>query len=194
MKLIVGLGNPGEKFINTRHNLGFMVVDEYVKKHLGPKIIWESSKDFKSEMLKLSNDLWLVKPQTFMNHSGVAVENICRYYKINPSDLIVIYDDLDLPLGKIKIRMGGSAAGHHGVESILERLGKDGFIRIRIGIGNLKSKMAEQKDHLFDANRFVVDDFDQSEKSKIRHAVKQSINALDVLIKDGLEKVQTQFN
>jgi len=73
-------------------------------------------------------------------------------------------------------------------------LGKDGFIRIRIGIGNLKSKMAEQKDHLFDANRFVVDDFDQSEKSKIRHAVKQSINALDVLIKDGLEKVQTQFN
>jgi PTH1 family peptidyl-tRNA hydrolase len=178
--LIVGLGNPGEKYVGSRHNLGFLALDKYIESSKY-KVVWESSKRFKSEIFKTDN-LIFVKPQTFMNNSGLAVKLLTAYYKIPNTDLIVVYDELDLPLGKIKIRLGGAAAGHHGVESIIEALGTDQFIRLRLGIGNLKTQSAEHKGSSVSAEKFVMAPFIHSEKPQVKHMIKQAVKELQRLL------------
>lgn len=195
MKLIVGLGNPGDKYAGTRHNLGFDVIDELAKKMENGQ--WTMDKKFKSEIFncQFSNvNCILVKPQTYMNHSGMAVSLIANYYKIAPEDIVVVYDELDLHLGKIKVRLGGAAAGHHGVESIIEALGTDKFIRIRLGIGNLRTKSAEHKGQTVSAEKFVLESFMPNEKSKVKHMIKQALKALEILLSKGLDEAQNQFN
>lgn len=137
MKLIVGLGNPGEKYENTRHNLGFLVLDHLLKDLGTSKIEWDSSNKLKSDIALFTlhkEKVILAKPQTYMNNSGMAVQLLKDFYKVEPEDLWIVYDELDLPLGSIKIRFGGAAAGHHGVESIMEAIGTDKFWRYRLGI------------------------------------------------------------
>lgn len=194
MKIIVGLGNPEEKYAGTKHNLGFDVLDEYVQKHTpAGRGIWTKEEKFKSEIIKLDNTL-LVKPLTFMNNSGMAVRLLADYFKIGLEDLVIVHDELDLPLGKIKIRLGGAAAGHHGVESIIKSLQNDKFIRIRLGIGNLRSKLGEHGGEHFSADQFVLTPFHTRDKSKVKQMIKHSIKALQTLIDEGLEKVQNQYN
>lgn len=200
MKIIVGLGNPGEKYIKTRHNLGFEVVDELVKKLDGGKWkigvedgSWKMEKKFKAELIK-AQDLILAKPQTYMNQSGLAVKLLTTYYKLPTTDLIVIHDDLDLPLGKIKVRMGGAAAGHHGVESVIEKLGTDQFIRVRLGIGNLRTQSSERGGAHLNIEHYVLESFMPNEKSKVKHMIKQALSALDLLLEKGLATAQNQFN
>lgn len=199
MFLIVGLGNPEDKYKDTRHNLGFEAVEELGKRMGGGA--WEVEKKFKSEILKIaynlqpiSYNLILAKPQTYMNNSGIAVTLIANYFKIRPEDIIILHDDLDLPLGKIKIRLGGAAAGHHGVESIISHLGTDKFIRIRMGIGNLRSISGEHHTGSFNAESFVINKFLPSEKSKVKKMMKQAVKAFELLLGEGLEKAQNQFN
>lgn len=194
MKLIIGLGNPGDKYQATRHNLGFMVVDAFAKKHLGPEIIWENSNKFKAEILKVLPKVLLVKPQTYMNNSGLAVSKLAEFFKVALEDMIVVHDDLDLPLGKIKVRCGGSGAGHHGVESIMEKLGQDNFIRIRLGIGNLKTVSGEKGGQHFDASSFVTKRFVSNEKPKVKHMLKQTLDGLEILLSKGLIEAQNQYN
>lgn len=192
MKLVVGLGNPGDKYFGTRHNLGFALVEEYAHKHnLGE---WKGIKKFKSEILKVSDELILIRPQTYMNLSGGAVQSLSSFYKISPEDIIVIHDELDLPLGKIKVRLGGAAAGHHGVESVIEGLGTDKFIRIRMGIGNSKTKESEHHREHISIESFVVEPFNEHERSDVKHLLKQGLKALEILLDEGLEKAQNQFN
>ncbi len=193
MKVIVGLGNIGEKYFNTRHNLGFALVDEYAQKHLGPKYSWSEDKKIKSEILKL-DDVWLVKPNTMMNASGVSVKSLVDYYKISLDDLIIVHDDLDLLLGKIKLKSDGSGGGHRGIESIINELGSDKFLRLKLGIGNQRSHAGEHKRVSFNADKFVVDNFIQGEKSKVRHMLKQGLKAIEIILKDGVDKAQNQFN
>lgn len=200
MKLIVGLGNPGEKYQGVRHNLGFMVVDEWIKKlddgrwKMGVEDRnWKMEQKFKAEVLGLA-ELIVAKPQTYMNNSGLAVKLLSAYYKLPATNVIIVHDELDLPLGKIKVRMGGAGAGHHGVESIINALGTDQFIRVRLGIGNLKTQSAERKGAHVSAEKFVLEPFLSSEKAQLKHMIKQSFKALDLLIKSGLEKTQNQFN
>lgn len=195
MKLIVGLGNPGEKYIGVRHNLGFMVVDELAKSFDNGQ--WTFDKNLKSEILnsQISNvKCVLVKPQTYMNNSGLAVKLLTTRYLLPATDLIVIHDELDLPLGKIKVRMGGAAAGHHGVESVTAELGTDKFIRVRLGIGNLRTQSGEHKGQHISAEKFVLEPFIHSEKSKVKHMLKAAVKALEILLEKGLEKAQNQFN
>lgn len=192
MKLIVGLGNPGEKYQNVRHNLGFMVVEEYVKKFIVDSS-WLMDNNLKSEVVKYG-DLIFAKPQTYMNNSGLAVKLLTSNYQLPTTNLIIIHDELDLPLGKIKVRMGGAAAGHHGVESIIKEMGTDKFIRVRLGIGNLKTKSAERKAVHVSAEKFVLEPFMHSEKSQVKHMLKQVIKALQILMDQGLEKAQNQYN
>ncbi|MBI2039544.1 aminoacyl-tRNA hydrolase [Candidatus Microgenomates bacterium] len=205
MKLIVGLGNPGEKYANVRHNLGFMVLDEFVKKMDGGRWKigvedrgWKMEGNFKSEILKLvqddGNQLILAKPQTYMNNSGMAVELMSSAFSLQSSDIIIIHDELDLPLGKIKVRIGGAAAGHLGVESIIKELGTDKFIRIRLGIGNLRTQSGERKGQTISAEKFVLEPFMHSEKAQVKHMIKKAIRALEILLDKGLEKAQNQFN
>lgn len=191
MKLIVGLGNPEEKYAGTRHNLGFDVLDELIKKF--NLVDWVKEEKFKSELIK-TTELILAKPQTYVNNSGIAVKSLAAYYKIPTTDVIVIHDELDLPLGKIKVRLGGAAAGHHGVESIISALGTDQFIRVRVGIGNLRSQSGEHRGQHFNAEHFVLEPFIHSEKSKVKHMLKQALKAIEILLEKGLEQAQNQFN
>lgn len=193
IKVLIGLGNIGEKYFNTRHNLGFALVDEYAQKHLGPKYTWEDDKKLKAQVLKIG-DLWLVKPTTMMNASGATVKALVDYYKISPKELLIIHDDLDLMLGKIKLKTEGSGGGHRGIESIINSLNDDKFLRLKLGIGNNRSHAGEHKRVSFDADKFVVDKFIQGERSKVRHMLKQALKALEVIISDGVEKAQNQFN
>lgn len=183
MKLLIGLGNPvlrqaqdKDKYSGTRHNLGFMVLDKLADS-------WEDNKKFKSQIAKVSQELLAVKPMTYMNNSGMAVKLLADYYKISPADIIIIHDELDLPLGKIKVRLGGAAAGHHGVESIINALGTDQFIRVRLGIGA----------HV-DAEKFVLEPFMHSEKAQVKYMIKQSVKALQILLEKGLTIAQNQYN
>lgn len=191
MILIVGLGNPEDHYAKTRHNLGFEVLDKYVKK-TGDET-WSLDNKFKAEVIK-RGDLMFAKPLTFMNKSGMAVKLLTTYYKIPTTDLIIIHDELDLPLGKIKVRLGGAAAGHHGVESIISSLNTDKFIRVRLGIGNLRTKSGEHKGQTISAEKFVLDPFKHSERSQVKHMIKQTLKALDLLLDKGLDYAQNQFN
>lgn len=182
MKLLVGLGNPGEKYQKVRHNLGFEVLDELVKKL--NLVDWVKEDKFKAEVIKVP-ELILARPQTYMNNSGMAVRSLIDYYKIAPEDVVIIHDELDLPLGKIKVRIGGAAAGHHGVESIINTLGTDQFIRVRLGIGG--------RVHV-DAEKFVLEPFMHSEKAQVKHMLKAALKVLDLLLEKGLEQAQNQFN
>ncbi len=182
MKLVVGLGNPGEKYVGVRHNLGFEALEEF--RHKGDWGNWGNEGKFKSEIIQ-KDQIILARPQTFMNNSGMAVKLLTTYYKLQPADVIVVYDELDLPLGKIKVRSGGAAAGHHGVESIISALGTDQFIRVRLGIGELKIRNAE---------KFVLEPFIHSEKSAVKHMIKQALKALDILLNKGLTVAQNQYN
>ena len=195
MKLIVGLGNPGEKYQNTRHNLGFEIVEHFRKKVNAPEFSF--NKKFNSEIsdIRRSDDqIILIRPQTFMNNSGSATSALANYYKVDPKDIIVVYDELDLPLGQIKIRLGGSAAGHHGVENIIQTLGTDQFLRLRAGIGSLRTLSSEHhQDHRV-AEKYVVESFTSGEVNKVKHLVKQATEALELLLEEGLDKAQNQYN
>lgn len=192
MKLIVGLGNPGEKYEGTRHNLGFLTVDEYSrKKGLGE---WKLNNGFKSELIESEFKIILAKPKTYMNNSGMAVSLLVNYFKILSEDLIVIHDDLDLHLGQIKIRFGGASAGHHGVESIIDKLGTDKFIRVRLGIGNWKTTSSEHGGNSMNVENFVLESFLSDEKHVVKQMIKKAIKAIDIVLKEGLEKAQNQFN
>jgi PTH1 family peptidyl-tRNA hydrolase len=132
MKLVVGLGNPGEKYAKNRHNVGFMVIDEILKQYVaGPQF----NKKFDAIVYSLDKNRLLVKPQTFMNASGRAVNRIVNFYKVKPQGLLVVHDDVDLEFGEIKHQFGRGAAGHKGVESVIEALGSDQFNRVRVGVG-----------------------------------------------------------
>ncbi|MDO8619634.1 MAG: aminoacyl-tRNA hydrolase [Candidatus Daviesbacteria bacterium] len=191
MKLIVGLGNPGEEHEKTRHNLGFMVVEELVKK-IGAGN-WSENKNLKSEVVK-TLDLIIAKPQTYMNNSGMGVKLLADYFKVGVEDIIIVHDELDLPLGKIKVRSGGAAAGHHGVESIIKALNDDKFIRVRLGIGNLRTQSAEHGASHIDPNHYVLESFMAGEKSKVKHLLKQAVETVELLLEKGLEKAQNQYN
>jgi len=135
MYLIVGLGNPGREYKDTRHNIGFMTVEVLARKW---GINWQTDgkkKSLKAQKFIEGTEIILLKPQTFMNLSGEAVAKVANFYKIKTGDIIVIHDDIDLSLGQLKIQKGGGTAGHHGLESIVKCLGTGDFVRIRVGIG-----------------------------------------------------------
>ena len=153
MKLIVGLGNIGEKYEKTRHNVGFMVLDRFLQDIKSVKqTVWEENKKFKSFTASYNwqpkhgelEKLVLAKPSTHMNASGIAVKLLADFYKVKPVDIWVIHDELDLPLGSMKIRFGGSSAGHRGIENIMEQLGTEKFWRFRMGIGFQSSEFRIQ--------------------------------------------------
>lgn len=195
MKLIVGLGNPGEKYEHTRHNFGFWVVDQLLKDTTSAaKTVWSKDEKMKSEIAKLDGAI-LAKPTTFMNNSGMAVSLLASYYKIEPENVWIVYDELDLPVGSMKIRFGGAAAGHHGVESIMDKLGTDKFWRFRLGIGTSHDKdhaIGRQKIH--NAETYVLGSFKSSDQGKIKDVIKHASQALQLAMEKGLEEAMNRFN
>jgi PTH1 family peptidyl-tRNA hydrolase len=190
MILIVGLGNPGKKYEKTRHNVGFMTVE-------GLKLKVESFSDWRnigklqakiSEGEISSQRVILVKPQTFMNESGKSVKSLTKQYALTANNLIVIHDDLDLPLGKIRISVGIGSAGHKGVESIIRELGTKDFVRFRIGIKPLKTVREQETE------KFVLKKFDKPEEKILKEAIEKTIEAVETTIKEGVEKAMSRFN
>jgi len=199
----VGLGNPGEKYEKTRHNLGFMVIDSFLKDFESAKDgQWEDSAKFKSDILQIEYKpkvgelvkVILAKPKTYMNNSGMATVLISSFYKIKPEDIWIVNDDFDLPLGSMKIRFGGASAGHHGVESIISALNTDKFWRFRMGTGesHAKGKMAKHK--IREAEDFVLGGFAKGEAGKIRELIKRGSKAISMALEEGLLKSQNRFN
>ncbi len=200
MKIIIGLGNPGDKYTGTRHNIGFETLDHLLQKYEPlNETKWDESKKTKSEIKKLSIkklDTLLAKPQTHMNNSGMAASLLAQYYKAKPEDIIVIHDELDLPLGKIQIRFGGGSAGHNGIESVISSLGTDKFLRIRMGVGKpiridgskFDQKRRESVEH------YVLDRFSESEHHEVRTMIKHVQKNLELLLEHGFETFMSKYN
>lgn len=200
MKLIIGLGNPGEKYEKTRHNLGFMVVEKFLKDfESSENTSWENSVKFKSDIAQIEwqpkhgrlEKATLVKPKTYMNNSGLAVRFIMDFYKLGANDIWIIHDDIDLPLGVMKIRFGGASAGHHGVESLIEHLNTDKFWRFRMGIGKKKELNDARIKNVDD---FVLGTFSGAEKGKLKNLIKRGVWAIEASLEESLESAMNRFN
>ena len=192
MIIIIGLGNPGKKFEHTRHNVGFMAVDAFAKINNFPE--FKLSKKFSSlisEEIIAEQKILLAKPQTFMNESGKAVRVITKPYTINPKPLLVIiHDDIDLPVGKIKIIKERGSAGHKGVESIIKSIGNDGLIRFRIGISPYSKPDLEQ----IKAKNVVLKKFSKEEQKSIDKTIQNTVDALNLYIIEGIDKTMNEYN
>ena len=180
MHLIVGLGNIGDKYELTRHNVGFLVIDEMTKSLTTSNI---NNSNFHSTLLKSGYNLFS-KPTTYMNNSGLAVHAIMEYYKIDLEDIIVIHDDLDLPFGTVKFKVGGGHGGHNGLRSLDSHIGKE-YIRVRIGIGKPKDKS--------DVANYVLSNFSKEELNKLQDIIAHTIKAIEALKTETIEQVKTKF-
>ena len=180
MYLIVGLGNIGDRYQLTRHNIGFLVIDE-ITKNLNTSNI--NNPNFKANVLKSGYNLF-VKPNTYMNLSGEAVVAIKDYYKIDVENIIVIHDDLDLPFGTVKFKVGGGHAGHNGLRSIDSHIGKD-YIRVRIGIGKPEDRA--------DVANYVLSNFSKEELNKLEGIITHTIKAIDALKSEDIVEVKSKF-
>jgi PTH1 family peptidyl-tRNA hydrolase len=177
MKLIVGLGNPEKKYTNTRHNFGFLVLDE-----LSNNLI--DKKNWHCQIAKTEQAIFC-KPLTYMNASGRAVKAVADYYKIKSYDVVIIHDDLDLPLGTLRLGVYSSSAGHNGIKSIQQAIGKD-FIRLRLGIGRPTTKQM--------VSDYVLKNFSQKEKSLVKNIIKQAKIIINELLTSSLTETQNKFN
>ncbi len=183
--LFIGLGNPGREYAQTRHNIGFLVIEQLAEH-------WQTSVGkykYKSLMGEYRSDSYkaiLVKPQTYMNNSGLAARSFFQFYKPPLSNIMVIFDDLDLPFGTIRIRQTGGSSGQKGMQSIIERLGTDEFPRMRVGIGRPPGKM--------DSVDFILDKFRTSERQDLSIILRYCVDAIEEFIHHGIDKAMTDFN
>lgn len=185
MKLVVGLGNPGKQYAMTKHNIGFMVIDAITDNV--PHTPWKEEQN--AEVCSITVDgekVLLVKPQTFMNASGESVGPLMRYYKISPSDVYCIYDDMDLPVGKLRIRPNGSSGGHNGIKSLISHMGTEDFPRFRVGIGRPLPQWSVI-DH-------VLSPFSDEVQDKVDKGIKDTVKAVLGTLEVGLDKGMNQFN
>lgn len=185
MRIIAGLGNPGKQYQLSRHNFGFMVVDRLAKMQK-VSYFWPRFQGRAVKVRVADEELLLLKPHTFMNLSGASVSAAMRKLNLYPEQLIVIHDDLDLPLGAVKIGFGIKSAGHKGLESIIEEIESRDFYRIRLGIGK-----PENKEEVVD---YVLLPFPKADRDRAQAVVEDACQAVEVLIKDGLQKAQNIFN
>ncbi len=186
MKMIVGLGNPGKKYEQTKHNIGFMVVDQIANQEnsVFKKTAFEAEvADFFSNGEKIL----LVKPQTFMNESGRAVGRLMTYFGVYPEELVVVYDDLDLQVGKIRLRQKGSAGGHNGIKSIISHLDSQTFKRVKVGIGRPKGKQT--------VVQHVLSPFDKVDAPLIQEGIAQGVDATVAWMRgEDFVMAMNQFN
>ena len=186
MNLVIGLGNPGRKYINSRHNLGFMVVKELAKE-LGAKFRYSIRANTDIAKKKYQNrNILLGLPQTFMNNSGRAVSNIIKRKKIPLKNVLVVYDDLDLDFGSIRMRKKGSSGGHKGIKSLINELATQDFARIKIGIGRPNPKV--------DSVDYVLSNFNSEEKKELPCVVNKAVQACICWLDEGIDSTISKFN
>ena len=182
MKAIVGLGNPGREYAGTRHNIGFDVVDEVARRWHVQLRPWKAVADV---VVVSVRGAVLVEPQTFMNLSGDAVSRLATFHKLTPADVLVVVDEVQLPLGRLRARRSGSAGGHNGLKSVIQHLGTE-FPRLRIGVG--------RGDPTWDLADHVLSRFARVERDIVVNAVSRAADAVELFVEDGLEAVMSRFN
>ena len=186
MKIIVTLGNPGSKYANTRHNAGFIFADKFAQK-LSCSFSLENK--FRAEIAKgeyNTQAVWIIKPQTFMNLSGESLRAFINFYKTELKDIIVVYDDIDLPIGKIRFKANGSAGGHNGIKSIIQHGGSEKFDRLKIGIGPQPPYMKSED--------YVLGQFSQDERKNLDETMNKALEAMLFYIDNDLYKAQNKYN
>ena len=184
--LIVGLGNPGKDYARTRHNCGFRAID-ILAQQLGCKIDKSKFQGLYGQVTRDGKKLFLLKPQTYMNLSGEAVIQAARFYKIPPEHIIVVSDEVSLPIGKLRIRKKGSAGGHNGLKNIIQHLGTEEFPRIRIGVGAPPHPDYDMAD-------WVLASFKNQDAADMAEAVKKAAQAVESCIADGIDRAMNKFN
>ena len=186
-KLIVGLGNPGDKYFETKHNVGFMLIDQLAKKQ---NVTFTNDKIFQADLASFffnGEKIYLVKPTTFMNESGKAVHALLAYYGLDIKDLLVIYDDLDMEVGKIRLRAKGSAGGHNGIKSIIQHIGTQTFNRVKIGIGRPKNGML--------VVNHVLSTFDKDDYIGILQSIDKVDDSVNYYLQEkNFEKTMQRYN
>jgi PTH1 family peptidyl-tRNA hydrolase len=183
--LFAGLGNPGRRFRLNRHNIGFMVLDSLAHQ-TGSSFTRHQSQALLTDGILEGARVYLAKPQTYMNLVGSSIGPLARYYRIPASSVVVVVDDLDLPLGSLRLRGGGGTGGHRGMESIMGALGADSFPRLRLGIGRPPGRM--------DPSQFVLENFREEEMEAAQAAIARACDCLREFIRNGLERAMTKFN
>ena len=185
MKVLVGLGNPGKKYEGTRHNVGWLVIGELAVRHgaARPKVKFEAEI---AEVPVAGQKLVLVAPQTFMNASGRSVRQLVDFFQIAPSDVLVVCDDINLPLAKLRIRRSGSSGGQKGLENVIQQLGTQEVPRLRIGVG--------QPPNGRDSADYVLDRFGKAEMREVETAVKTAADAVEIWVAEGVDKAMNRFN
>jgi PTH1 family peptidyl-tRNA hydrolase len=183
--LVVGLGNPGKQYAANRHNVGFMVLSRMTEK-LGESFSRMESRALVAKVNYQGTRLVLAKPQTYMNGSGSAVRSLLCFYKIPSQQLLVVYDDVDLPLETLRLRAEGGSGGQKGMQSIIEQLGSEAFPRLRVGIGRPPGRM--------EAADYVLQDFSRSEQELLTLTLNRSVDAILTFITDGLDKAMNLYN
>ncbi len=184
--LVVGLGNPGREFENTRHNIGFRCTEALVRAH---NIPWEPKKKSKATIadgIIAGKRTMIAKPQTYMNLSGSAVQGLAAFYQIPPEHILVIFDDLDLPPGTLRIRSKGGSSGHKGMTDIIQRLGTQDFPRIRFGIGRPPGRM--------DPAAYVLQRFGNAEEPAIEETVQRAVSAVELWLSAGIDQTMNLYN
>lgn len=184
--LIVGLGNPGEKYARTRHNAGFLLVERLAERWRGR---WAEEKKFRSRLAKVDQGerkLILCEPQTFMNCSGEAVGALAEFYKISTGNVVVAVDDADLPFGEIRLRKSGSSGGHHGLENIEQHLTTREFARLRIGIG--------RRDGVREITNYVLAQFSSAETEPLEKILNRAADQIECWLSEGVDKAMSKFN
>ncbi len=183
MWVIAGLGNPGQKYSRTRHNIGFMVLNEVARRH---SIDLKVRKGYRIGKGSIdAHPLLLIEPLLYMNLSGRVIKKVLRRFSIIPEHLITIHDDLDIQIGKLKIKKKGSSGGHKGIESIIQHIGSQEFIRLKVGIGREDKSPAED---------YVLSKFKRHEIPIIRQMIHTAANAVDTIVTDGVERAMNRFN
>ena len=184
MKIVAGLGNPGPQYADTPHSVGFETVDRIAA---AAGAVWEAKRAFHCLMARCSlggQPVLLVKPQTFMNLSGDAVAPVVKYHNAAPGDLVVVQDDIDLPVGRLRIRSGGSCGGHNGVRSVIERLGTVAFARVKIGVGKDSSNVVGH----------VLGKFDPATRAVMDRVVAVAAEAVEAVLRDGPDRAMNAYN
>ena len=181
IRLVAGLGNPGPEYVTTRHNIGFMVADHFVAQFGST---WEKSTKWDALMAKCS-DVFLAKPMSYMNRSGYPLLKIAQFYKIQPPEILVVLDDMSLPLGRLRLRAGGGSGGHNGLESVIVQFGTEEIPRLRIGIG--EAPLAGSVD-------YVLSRFFEEEKPIVRSTLDRAIEAVKCAIDNDLVSAMNIFN
>ncbi|MCZ6514430.1 MAG: aminoacyl-tRNA hydrolase [Acidobacteria bacterium] len=185
MKLIVGLGNPGSEYVLTPHNLGFLAVD-YLAESWGTKVVRREGRALTGRAVFGGEEILLAKPQTFMNLSGLAVQQLLKKYSLEPEDLTVLTDDLDLPLGMIRVRRRGTAGGHNGLKSLIGEIQTDRFARVRMGVGPERE--------VEDSTEYLLGRFGNAERKEIAPMLDLATDAVELILREGSEKAMNRFN